>query len=534
MDDTGIALDWKAVGRDFLDTLPEIYPDLAFLRCRAFATLRSQLANESADACFDALSGYLRAHEHQLWSVDTGGDAYRLHVVASADADAFASAHGEANGAGCERLASDAPAWKAPKAPRKKPPPLIEATDGHRSYGGLYTSGCEVRHALVPFENDTEAFELLVDLSVFPPKEREAEGFYALIDQGHRFHAVHATTAGDYWEWEPAVVRKGLPPRRATSLVRIRDYATPVLEDVEGSARSLHDRSDCAGQDDALCVLRNTRQEAPWFDPAAPVLDVLAPVGGGEDALVSLLRVDDRRLRHLASLSCGTGLQIRLLAPDRLLVLRSQPWTEAADGAMDYFLLDTRDAGLIARGQLPHAARAVGASIHPLGGDAMLYVREETQPHPAHAHLTEKTGWLVHLDLSAGRWREAALAGLHNDWTENMAFRRGDAPDRHRIRSFEGHVVFAPGHDGVVVLNYLTNFSGKHDAAWLWDRRTDQVTILRPADLDGGAPTVRYLPGMSRYVADDSCRLDLLVPYAEMQSSRPQTSLAWGEWQPLP
>ena len=155
MDDTGIALDWKAVGRDFLDTLPEIYPDLAFLRCRAFATLRSQLANESADACFDALSGYLRAHEHQLWSVDTGGDAYRLHVVASADADAFASAHGEANGAGCERLASDAPAWKAPKAPRKKPPPLIEATDGHRSYGGLYTSGCEVRHALVPFENDT-------------------------------------------------------------------------------------------------------------------------------------------------------------------------------------------------------------------------------------------------------------------------------------------------------------------------------------------------------------------------------------------
>ena len=135
--------------------------------------------------------------------------------------------------------------------------------------------------------------------------------------------------------------------------MRISDYATPKLEEVEGSARSLHDRSDRTGRGDALCVLRDTRQDAPWFDPAAPVLDVLAPVGGGEEALVSLLCVDDARLRHLASLSCGAGLQIRLLASDRLLVLRSRPWTDAADGAMDYFLLDTRDASLIARGQLP-------------------------------------------------------------------------------------------------------------------------------------------------------------------------------------
>lgn len=534
MDDAGVAFDWKAVGKDFLDLLPARYPDLAFLRGRTFDMLRSQLANESAESCFGALSGYLRAHDHQLWSVDTGGDAYRLHVVASTKAGAFAVARGGADGAGCERLAADAPIWKASKAPKKKLLPLIEATDWHRSYGGLYAGACEVRHALVPFENDTEAFDLLVDLSVFPPEERGAEGFYALIDQGHRFHPVHATAAGDYWEWEPAVVRKGVPRRRATTLVRISDYATPKLEDVEGSARSLHDRSDCTGWEDTLCVLRHTRQDAPWFDAAAPVLDVLAPVGGGEEALVSLLCVDDGRLRHLASLSCGTGLQIRLLASDRLLVLRSQPWTEAADGAMDYFLLDTRDASLIARGQLPHAARAVGASIHPLDRHAALYVREESHPHPTHAHLREKTGWLVHLDLSAGRWREAALAGLHNDWTENMALRRGEAPDRHRIRSFEGHVVFAPGHDDVVVLNYLTNFSGKHDAAWLWDRGNDQVTILRPTDFDGGTPVVRYLADLQRYVADDSCRLDLLVPYREMQASRPQTSLAWGDWQALP
>lgn len=532
MDDAGVTLDWKATGRDFLPGLSQAYPRLAFLRSADFERLQAQLANESADSCFEALSGYLGLHGHQLWSIDTGGDSYLLHVVAHDDAVAFASEHGAVERE-CERLAADAPAWKAPRRPKKKPAPLVEATDWHRSYGGLFHAGCTMRHAVVPFENDAEAFELLVDLSVFPPEEMEAEGFFALQAQGHRFHPVHAVADGHYWEWEPAVPRKGLPPYRRVKLVWIADYRTPTLVEVEGSGSSMQDGGERTGWGDALCLVRTTRADADWFDARAPVLDTLAPVGGGEDTLVSLLCVDGRRLRHLASLSRGTGVRVMLLAEDRLLVLRSLPWTEAGDGAMAYFLLDTRDATLLARGRLPHPANAIGASTYPLDGHTALYVREEARPHPSHEHLKEKTGWLVELDLQAGRWREAPLEGMGNDFTWNMALRRGEAPDRHRIRSFEGHVVFAPGHDQVVVLNYLTNHSGKHDVAWLWNRRDDQVTILRPADFDGGTPIVRYLPDLQRYLADDSCRLDLLVPYADMQVSRPRTSLVWGDWRPL-
>ncbi len=314
MDDAGVTLDWKATGRDVLRGLSQAYPPLAFLRGADFEVLQAHLANESAESCFDALSGYLRAHDHQLWSIDTGSDAWRLHVVARTDAETFAAAHGAEDGR-CERLAPDAPAWKARKAPKYKPAPLVEATDWHRCYGGLFQSGCTLRHAVVPFENDTGAFELLVDLSRFPPEEMEAEGFFALRAQGHRFHPVHAVAGGHYWEWEPATARKGLPRHRRMKLVRISDYRTPELAEVEGSECAVHDGGERTGWGDALCFVRTTRPGADWFDAGAPVLDTLAPVGGGEEALVSLLCVDDRRLRHLASLSRGNGVRLTLVGP---------------------------------------------------------------------------------------------------------------------------------------------------------------------------------------------------------------------------
>ncbi|MBL8257849.1 MAG: hypothetical protein JNJ62_14700 [Pseudoxanthomonas mexicana] len=532
----GILLDWKAVGRDFLGEFPRAYPALDFLRGGAFDALQLQLANESSETCFEALSGFLRRHGYQLWSVDTGGDAYLLHAVAAGEAEAFVKAcsHG-AETHGCERLAPDAPAWKAPaKSGRKKPPTLVESTDWHCGYGGLYHGGGAVRHAIVPFENESGAFDLLVDLDVFPPQEIEADGFFALREQGHTFHPVHATSDGHYWEWEPARVRGRSPDAHGIKLIRITDYQTATFVEVERAARGAHGDGGRTGWGDTLCLERPADPSAAWFDAAAPVLDVLAPVGGGEDALVSVLCVQHGELRHVASLSCGAGMQLQLLAEDRLLVLRALPWTEAADGAMDLFLLDLASATVLLRCQLPHPACAMGASVHRLDAGRVLYVRREERPHPTHEHLKEKTGWLVELDVQGRRWREAALDGLHNDYTVNMAFRRGQAPDRHRVRSFDGHIVFATGHDPVVVLNYLTNVSGKHDAAWLWDRRDDRVTILRPADFEGGTPAVRYLPATQRYIADDSCRLDLLIPYAQIQATRPQTGLSWTHWQPLP
>lgn len=540
-----VFIDWKAVGRDYLGFFPEHYPALAFLRGAGYEALQDAMANESTDTCFEALSGFLARHDHQLWSLDTGGDDHLLYIVHQDDVTAFVAEHtAQATGdfePQCERLAPDAPPWAAPEKPaarkRKTLPELVEDTDWHADYGGIHGSyGGDIRYRIIRFEDDDGTFDLLVDLSRFPSVKVDAEGWLDLIEQGHECFPVHATAAGQVWEWSRPGKGQHDQAKRVVQWVLVSDYQAPVMAEIEGASWRSVDSCGVVGNGDTLCVAVAIHPDAAWMNSAAPVIGGSLPGEEDENRPVALLRLQDMRMTHVATIAHGLGLQLLLLGPNRLLVLRnasSSAETQEEQPPPAFFLLDLDAGTVIRQGSLVHGQHFVGANYHAPDESGFLYVRVDSQAHPTNPHLSEKTGWLVQVDPLGARWREARLEGLHNDFTVNMALLRGQVPDRHRVRSFEGGISFAAGHGSVLILNHLTSYSGKYDLAWLWDRDTDAVTIIRQTDFPRRTPSLHYLPAESRYVADESCRVDLLIPYEQIQDTRPQMSLAWTPWQTL-
>jgi hypothetical protein len=523
-----ISIDWKFVGRDYLGFFPDEYPALAFLQGEAFATLCDEMSNEAADTCFDTLSGFLLAHGYQLWNINSGGDDYNLILVADGDVDAFlahcAEDATEDFTPECERLAADAPPWVAPPKPKRKakakPIALITESDYHSRYGGI-GFGTDV-YRFVDFEDeDGSTFESLIDCRTFPLKGVDADGLFALIDQKHSLSGIHTTDTGQYWRWEKPQKRQKLYSNRMLTIALATDYQPLVLTEVADMTMRDGDFLGHWGLGNSLYVQTLYEKEEPRFDASAPVI---GKPPEKDNPRAAVFQITGLSARHVATVRQQDV--IMPLSETELLILMVED-AGYAESSADYVLVDVTSGAVTAPRRLPYRPPSTSDSLHRLNAEEIVYIREEVLPHPTHLHLKEQIGWLVRLNVRTGLWREAKLEGLHNDFTINMAMLRNQAPDRHRIRSFDGFVSFADGHDDWCILNYLTSQSGSHDLAWLWNTRTDDVIKIRQSDFPRRTPTLFFNPTIGSYFADDSCRLDRLIAFDQIAVSRKVDQLLW-------
>ncbi len=517
-----ISIDWKFVGRDYLGFFSEEYPDLDFLQGSAFSALSDAVANEAADTCFIGLSSFLAAHGYQLWNIDSGGDDYNLVLVADRDVDAFLAECAEDATEDftpeCERLAPDAPPWVAPPPSKAKTAPktLIAQSDYHLSYGGIGHGSAVLR--VIDFEEDGETFKSLVDIRTFPLKGLEANDFFILIDeQQHGFSGLHTVDAGQYWRWEKPQKRQKLWSNHIISLALVTGYQPVEIAEIPGMEWRDGAWIGSWGLGNTLYVHALHQGEEARFDAAAPLI---GPEPGQDNECAALFHVSGLTARHVASLR-KHDVVVPLSETEVLII---QPEGEKCP---DYVVFDCDTGVVTASGRLPMALPSPADTLHRLSADEIVLVRTEVTSHLTHTQLAENVGWLVRFNVRTGEWAEAKLDGLYNDFTINMAFLRTQPPDRHRVRSFDGFVSFAGGHDGWCVLNYLTSQSGTHDLAWFWNTHTDEILKIRQNDFARRTPSFFYNAALGRYLADESCRLDLLIPFEEIAAGRQIDRLVW-------
>jgi hypothetical protein len=523
-----VGIDWKFVGRDYLRFFPEKYPSLDFLSGAPFDALCDELAHEAAETCFEGISGFLGPFGYQLWNIDTGGDEYLLVIVADGAVDDFRAAVLADCDADfvpeCERLAPAAPPWIAPSKPQPtssgKRKDIVAETDHHLSYGSLGV-GTDL-YKIIDFEDeDGSVLSSLVDVRTFPLAGVDAEGLFDLIEQKHHFSGVHTTDGGQYWRWEKPQKRQKLYTDRVFSIAFATGYQVLEIAEVanmvwrDGAYRSAW------GIGNTLYLHTLYEGDPERFNSDAPVFGS-PPTRENERAAV--FAINGLTARHIVTMRCKDSL-VPVSETEILIFFCDNP--DQTESHTRYALFDCVKGAAVTQGRLPFALSARMDGVFPLNADEFAYVRLEVREHPTHPQLTEKVGWLVRFNARTGTWCEARLDGLHNDFVINMAILRNQAPDKHRVRSFDGFLELRPGHDGWCILNYQTAQSGKHDLAWFWNVANDEVLKIRQRDFPSRTPTFRYNSTRGRYIADDGCRLDLLIPFAEIYAMSDHDRLIW-------
>jgi hypothetical protein len=61
----------------------------------------------------------------------------------------------------------------------------------------------------------------------------------------------------------------------------------------------------------------------------------------------------------------------------------------------------------------------------------------------------------------------------------------------------------------------------------MWNGVSNEWIRFTPQDFPREQPALRYLKSLGRYVADESCRLDLLAPFDDLYASRTPFVLQW-------
>ena len=529
-----IGIDWKFVGRDYLAFFPDRYGELDFLRSEAFEQICDELANELPENCFPVLSSFLGGYGYELWNINTGGDDYALLIAASGEGEAACAAclpdldeDGELEHYAFERLAPDAlPIMPSRKSAQKTLPPIAVEDSWHSDYAGVWRD--DLRFTVLAYHDDEgEPFTQLVDLETFPLEGIDAHGFFALTDGGHGLFPRHNAGNGQYWEWQKPQKRKIAYDQRMSGLAFITDYDAPHINEVDHSVRLDVDNLQWAGCRSALFQTVKLREQASWHDPETPFFGAMP-----QDAkrTAALLRIEGTECRHIANLHDDAFI---LPLSEHTVVVIENPQIQDDGGPNParpvFHLVDCRSRQLLSHGYFPFEGYWSDGGIVALDADEIVYVRTTTAPHPDHSALREATGWLVRFNLKTGQWRQAMLDGLHDDYTTNMAVLRHARPDRYRVRSFEGSLCLERGHDDWLILNYITSSAGKHDLAWLWNSRDDQVVRITAQDFPRREVTIHWHKGKSRYVANDSCRLSLLPPFTDIAGRRPSSHLQWGE-----
>jgi hypothetical protein len=507
-DEQLISIDWKSVGNDYLEFFPDTYPDLAFLQGDAWEALCDELATEMPESVFDPLSGLLARHGYELWNANDGSDMYHLAIVRAGEDPDFKARlltidddEGEPVDIEPERLGLEG-ARAALNAPRKKSrkkaqfDPIAE-TDYHNTYGGLGIG--RNTHRLVEYEENGQSYRGIADLTVFPFEIEDAQPVYTLLDQKHSFYALYTNGPIQYWTWQNPP-QKGRKVPAVQQIIAIDDFASGQWRVVDGTAVGPDTFIYGEGCEDTLFAL-------------LPILDAQGAIVQGRQ---SLCRIRDAVCTPVADLACDIAALVPINR-DEVLVSFS--------GDKSYLLLiDT------ANGQQRRLSAGGEDMDTPfvINDDEIGFITLASRAHAELDYINEHTAYLNRLNIRNGNLQRAELTGLHNEFSHNPTVLRDQPLKKIKVRSFEGFIKAGRGHEGWVVLTYLTTYSGKYDRAWLWNTATEDVVKITAKECPRLEPFLfHYLPARNRYVADSSCRLDLLKPFDELQANCPSGKLIW-------
>jgi hypothetical protein len=493
-----ISIDWKFPGRDYMGFFPDNYPELPFLFSQEWEDLCDQVANEMPENLFDQFSPFLAAYGYELWNLDDDSDSYNLCIVASSDVRQFVefwSNHpfddeGEflfnPERVGVEAAAAVKLVTKPNISKPKQKKTLIADVDYHIEYGGIRERELWQRQ-LIDYESDGERFFAVADLDRFPFETIDAEGFYKKLDEGFSYYPVYTRAPFNYWEETPPQPKgKKKKDSHKKSLVFIKDFNDFSCEAILG-AEFLEDK---------------------YLYRAAVCESLFLVVDQ------TLYRIVGTHFEKICDVDFHASNLLALNENEVLLVYSN---TENSR----ILLIDcvTKSFRELSKGFDPVDAFVINR-------DEIGFIATEKSPHPQANYIFQQKAFLCRLNVRTQTIRRAQLEGLHHEYKWDLAILKSQASNKITVKSFEGFITVEKGHTDWLVLNYISNQTGKHDLAWLWNRATDEILKIQEKDLPRIEPVISYIPAIDRYVADESCRIYLLVEFEEIQK-RETFRLEW-------
>jgi hypothetical protein len=518
-----IHLDWKCNGNDVFGMFPGLYPSLKCLQSTEYETLADELAFEGGEASMGALAAFLEPHKLELWNINDHGDNYRLAIVQTKHIDAFvefwksdeasldADEHEDGDEEaydfsfdleriapvahrGVEQELSDQ--TEAEPSTKKKPkgkakPARIDVVEDqffHLSYGGIsFWTGID-RYWV---ENrETRAHDLL-DFSSWPPKrlvvgsvERESRSGGWKV----RPRLIGRVGGVDLWQVD------GTPKGNHPSVHRF--VTVPSFDPLE-----IHPWADESKRYSSIYSAGATAGEAVYVHTSGgPESGTVHRVtASGEDELYTY---DSYEGEH-SLLALGVDRCLLLVGEKKFRILghgAPKKWTK-----------------------LP--GKLYG-EIHLFDQQTLIYFSETTAKGSG-GHFDERRLTLNLYNFATSSHRSVLLEDFVTKGRVNLNMRRDQPNNYIPFNSVDGNVEIARGHGDWWILGCRTNMSGKTDRAWMWNSVTNECLRITPQDFPREQPAIRYLASLGRYVADDSCQLDLLIDFDQLYASRETFTLDW-------
>jgi hypothetical protein len=555
-----VHLDWKCDGSDVFGLLPSLYPSLKCLHSKNYQALFDSLAHEGGEESMGALAAYLEPHGLELWNINDGGDNYRLAIVGLADLDDFktfwltpapatfdafpdsgaesaddslddardledfegfvpeleriapapfsdtqeatsqtSSNHDEVSessetGSGHTSTSQKRKtAIQKPKAGKAARIQLVEDQFWHRSYGGF---GFRENTALYWLENRESAEPDLLDFSTWPPTPLVLGSSHSLGQPNENGYVVRPVLLGTLEHeqiWQICAPQENSPASSADQFVTVSSFS-PLKINPWGDATkrytTCYSSKPMAGN--AIFVHRATTAES------GKILRVTAT---SEDELYTYKTYEGEH-------------QILAVNPNSCVIIVGEKKIRILEpGAPKKWI------------KLPGKLYGEAVLFDP---ETLLYFSEAIAAN-AESSMEERRLTLNLYNFRNASHRCVYLEDFATKSRVNVAYLRNE-PKRFLARtSVEGNVEISRGHGDWWVLGHQTNMSGKTDPAWMWNSSTNEWLRFASEEFPRERPAIYYLASLDRYVATESCHVDLLVDFAQIYGSRKTFSLAWTE-----
>jgi hypothetical protein len=515
-----VSLDWKFPGVDYLGFFPERYVDLGFFKSDAFEALQDHCATRMPEEVFDALSAFLAPHGYALWNLNTGSDEYNLFVAQDTDADTLAIFQlaqnmSETEGFPCEveRLGGGAEfsdeaveeeieedVAPTSKKKTKSGVSIIAESIEHLEYGGLKLDETPIQ--LLEEEGNAGASKTLslVNTNVWPAENVSADGFLSQMATLAPY-ILYGSDAVQFWQVKHDAKRN--------KIVSITDYEKPTLDDLAGEPYASLALQEYAGFGDTFYFFvrkppgfLKTLFKRTEYDEPNPLQDLMMARSG--------------RIRYVATITVPSV--ILPLSETEVLVFFSNEF----DQLIAFVRVDVNTKVVGPKVVIPGGPAAAPFLINE---DEIGFIQTTELELTDYYGVTEKTGYLCRYSLRSGELKRAKLEGLHN--SSKLSLDRNKPKEKLLWQSFEGFIRPSQGHEGWFILNYMTNRAGPTALAWLWNSADNEIVKITTKDFPRELPTLHYNKALDRYLADQSCRLDLLIPFEDIHRTREKGKLVW-------
>jgi hypothetical protein len=492
--DTHIHVDWKCTGNDIFGLLQLEYPNLACIHNKKANTLFEELARDGAEICMGAMAAHLESYGLALWNLDDGSDSYRLAIVPLSQTDEFVShwlnaghAEDEHESFSIEPEKVEPKPFKTKsKSSKSKKIVFIEDSFHHLDYGGCMLS----EHTPFCWVRDAEDQDILLDVSTWPPQQVNISEQEIAAARGKLIPFCQSNTF-NLWKEETTYDKK-----KNISYYKIADMRSA-----------------------------ETLQRDDWSEPGHRFEDIYEPAAVFGDTVFlnekkkdggNIYRLKKHKTELLYGYDKGESCQLLALNEESCLVVRNNKEIRILGGALaqqDFHALPFEVYGY--------------TSLQLLSTNKFFYFSEVQIPHEQRPEYVQRILQLNIYDLTNGTYKYTLLSDFVSEQKLNLKFLKSQPDDYITYRSFDGNLQVYPGHDSWWILNHLTNAHGKTDICWMWNAETDEYIKITPRDFPREEPSIHYISSLQRYVANHSCRLDLLTDINTILAGKEKYTFEW-------